>query len=209
MDLPADADVSLAVTAGKDLQDENGAQTAENNGKDYDGVIQDFTAGVEHISSLHRQTMYGIAGGKPYAWYETQVKFNEQLTQNNLDDVHVTDVTNIFQTIDEDRGPLCQTITSNVVKGMLIPAAIPDVWIEDYDLSKFVIKLTIEDVLDKLKTWNGEIPSSKGIVLRAPVGPLPCNAQYVIGNIQTAIFIDAVTGDISEWCPAFPEPKTK
>ena len=207
MDLPADADVSLAVTAGNDLQEESGAQTAECNGKDYDGVIQDFTLGVEHITALHRQAMYGIAEGKPYRWYETQVKFNEQPTQNNLGDIHVTEVTNVFQTFDEERGPRCQFITSDVVKGMLIPAPIPDIWIEDRDLSEAAIKLTVEDVLDKLKTWNGIIPQSDGIVLRMPLGPLSCNAQYVIGNVVTAIFIDAVTGDIREWCPAFPEPK--
>lgn len=28
---------------------------------DYDGVVQDFTAGVGHIQALHRQTMYGVA----------------------------------------------------------------------------------------------------------------------------------------------------
>lgn len=27
---------------------------------DYDGVVQDFTAGVANIQALHRQTMYGL-----------------------------------------------------------------------------------------------------------------------------------------------------
>lgn len=40
------------------------------------------------------------------------------------------------------------------------------------------------------------------------VGPLPCNAQYVMGNPLQALWIDAVTGYVTDWCPAFPRAKS-
>ena len=43
-----------------------------------------------------------------------------------------------------------------------------------------------------------------GKELRQPLGPKECNPQWVIGNIMQVIFVDAVTGEISDWCPAFP-----
>lgn len=44
------------------------------------------------------------------------------------------------------------------------------------------------------------------MILRLPIGPRRCNAQWVIGGIGEVIFIDAVTGEITDWCPAFPIP---
>ncbi len=171
------------------------------NGNDYDGVAVDFSAGVEQITALHRQMMFDIANGAKYCWYETNVLFNDSIKAETIDDLHVVDVTNIFQMF----GPeLCQSITSNVTKGTLIPAAIPGLWIEDFDLSNAEIKLTVTDALLQLKQWNGIIPPANSITLRKPVGPKPCNAQYVIGNAFEVIFIDAVTGNVTNWNPAFP-----
>ena len=39
--------------------------------------------------------------------------------------------------------------------------------------------------------------------LRLPVGPVACNAQWVIGDVYDVIFVDAVTGEISDVNPAF------
>ena len=190
----------IVATGCGSCQSGNNKQEVVSN-SDYDGVVKDFTAGVEHIIAVHRQTMNGIANGKYFSWYETKVLFNDILTMENIDDLHVVDVTDVFQTFSPD---LCQTITSNVVKGTLIPAPVPDIWIEDFDMGVSEIILTVDDVLQRLKEWNGVLPESRGIVLRKPVGPQPCNPQYVIGNTSDVIFVDAVTGDITDWCPAFP-----
>lgn len=170
---------------------------------DYDGVAQDFTAGVDHIVALHKQTVYNIYKGEQYAWYETRVLFNDSIKDGNIDDLKVTDVTDIFQLFGPAR---CQYVSTNVEKGTIIPKPIPDIWIEDCDMSEAEIKLWPEDVLEKLKAWDGIIPPAVGMTLRIPLGPRRCNAQWVIGNIMQVIFVDAVTGDITDWCPAFPIP---
>lgn len=171
---------------------------------DYDGVVQDFTAGVPHIVSLHRQTMYKLAEGKEFQWRNLQVTFNDTIKMETIDDLHITDVTDVFFYWTD--GPWIQYITSNVKKGMLVPMRIQDVWIEDCNMNDVEIKLWPEDVLKRLKEWNGVIPATKSMVLRLPVGPRNCNAQWVMGSFGDPIFVDAVTGEITDWCPAFPIP---
>ncbi len=171
---------------------------------DYDGVVQDFTAGVDHIIALHKQTMFNLANGQEFQWRNLQVAFNDSIKAETLDCLHITDITDVFFYWSE--GSWVQYISTNVKKGTIIPDRIRDVWIEDSDMSEVEIRLMPEDVLNRLKEWNGVIPSSWGMVLRLPVGPRNCNAQWVVGNARSPLFIDAVTGEITEWNPAFPIP---
>lgn len=170
---------------------------------DYDGVVQDFTAGVSQIQALHRQTVYHLAGGVNYEWRNSRVILNDTITTENIDGLHVTDVNDVFCYWNE-RGPWVQYVNSNVKNGLQIPWPINDVWIEDSDLSNLQIELSAEDALLRLKEWNGVVPPANFITLRCPVGPEECNAQWVIGNVYNTIFIDAVTGDITDSNPAFP-----
>lgn len=178
---------------------------------DYDGVVQDFTAGVSHIQALHRQTMYQLAQqGKPvngYQWRNSRVIFNDTLTFDNIDDLHITDINDVFYYWDKDKGPQVQYINVNVKRGTQIPWPINDVWIEDDNLSETPIKLTAEDALQRLKEVNCPIPPAKSMTLRLPIGPCACNAQWVIGDVNDVLFIDAVTGEVSNWNPAFNPQK--
>lgn len=177
---------------------------------DYDGVVQDFTAGVEHIQALHRQTMYSLIDSEDYEWRNSKVLFNDTITLESIDNLHVVEVTDVFFYWDAVKGPQTQIIASNVAKGTTILPVIHDTWIEDANLSDKEIKLTVKDVLNRLKEWNGVLPPALGMSLRYPVGPCECNAQWVIGNEYDVIFIDAVTGEISNWNPAFnPNNKAK
>lgn len=201
--------VSIVATGCSSCQSEKqkqGTETEQVTGyhADYDGVVQDFTAGVDNIVALHRQTAFSLIGGKKYEWRNLQVMFNDKITSETLEDLHIVDITSVFYYW--DNGPWVQNITSNVKEGTLIPARIPGVWVEDNDMSDVKIKLWPEDVIKRLKEWNGIVPPANAMILRLPVGPRRCNAQWVIGNIGKVIFIDAVTGDITDWCPAFPNP---
>ncbi len=181
---------------------------------DYDGVVQDFTAGVYHIQALHRQTMYGlvktletqghaIAHSGKYEWRNSRVILNDAVTFENIDDLHVVAVNDVFYYWDNDRGPFVQYVNSHVKYGVQIPYPINDVWIEDANLSDQPIKLSAEDALIKLKEWNGVLPKSNFITLRLPVGPKDCNVQWVFGDVYDVLFIDAVTGEIRDYDPAF------
>lgn len=197
--------VGLMATGCNSCKSENKQESEKVAVKaDYDGVVQDFTAGVANIVSLHRQTMFTLVDGCEYEWRNLQVVFSDKITEESLDDLKVVDVTDVFYYWNE--GPWVQYITSNVEKGTLIPDRIPDVWIEDGDMIESEIKLWPDDVIQKLKEWNGVVPPASTMILRLPIGPRRCNAQWVIGGIGEVIFIDAVTGEITDWCPAFPIP---
>lgn len=170
---------------------------------DYDGVVQDFTAGTSHIQALHRQTIYALLQGQPYEWRNSRVILNDTITAENIDDLHITDINDVFCYWNE-QGPWVQYINSNVLHGVQIPWPINDVWIEDDDLNDCQIKLSATDALARLKEWNGVIPEGTTfLTLRLPVGPKECNAQWVIGDVYNVLFVDAVTGEVADSNPAF------
>ena len=207
---------------------------------DYDGVVQDFTAGTGHIQALHRQTMYGliqhlqdeghtIALNGKYQWRNSRVILNDTVTAENIDDLHVVAVNDVFFYWDSVKGPMVQYINSHVKYGVQIPYPINDVWIEDADMSDKPIKLSAEQALMRLKEYNAAIKREQSgagsssaereqgrakpngiipkgcnfIILRLPVGPKDCNPQWVFGDVYDVLFIDAVTGEIRDYDPAF------
>lgn len=173
---------------------------------DYDGVVQDFTVGVSQVQALHRQTMFALIDGGEYEWRNSRVIFNDTVTAENIDELHVTDINDVFYYWNE-QGPWVQFINTNVKNGTQLPWPINDVWIEDDNLSDQVIKLSAEDALQRLKEVNCPIPPAKSMSLRLPVGPCECNPQWVLGDIYDVIFIDAVTGEVTNWNPAFNPKK--
>ena len=185
---------------------------------DYDGVVPDFTAGVGHIQALHRQTMYGVAQqieaqgyeiaqeGK-YEWRNSRVILSDTVTAENIDDLHIVEVNDVFYywiNNGDRKGPWVQYVNDHVKLGHQVPYPIHDAWMEDDDLSDKPIKLDAVQALMKLKEWNGTLPKDCNfIILRLPVGPKDCNAQWVFGDVYDVLFIDAVTGEIRDYDPAF------
>lgn len=172
---------------------------------DYDGVIQDFTAGVSHIQALHRQTAYNLIHEKAdvYQWRNSRILFNDTLTMENIDDIHITDINDVFYYWDNVKGPQVQYVNDNVKVGTQIPYPINDIWIEDDDMSDAPIKLTCEQAIQRLKEYNGILPKASFITLRLPLGPKRCNPQWTFGGSQNVVFIDAVSGEIRDRNPAF------
>ena len=200
--------VSIMVTGCVGCQSEKKEQPNESvDYHDYDGIVQDFTAGVSHIQALHRQTMFNLAQqAKPvngYQWRNSRIIFNDTLTFDNIDDLHITDINDVFYYWDKVKGPQVQYVNVNVKRGTQIPWPINDVWIEDDDLSDQPIKLSCEDAILRLKEYNGTLPKSYFITLRLPVGPKACNPQWTFGDEYDVLFIDAVTGEVRDYDPAF------
>jgi hypothetical protein len=52
-------------------------------------------------------------------------------------------------------------------------------------------------------------PRSKFCSLRCQYGDIKANPQYVFGNATEHIYVDAVTGEVSDKNPAFPEEKKR
>ena len=188
------------VATGCSCQSENKKQ--ESAYHDYDGVVQDFTVGTAKIQALHRQTMYSTLGVKEYEWRNSRIIFNEAVTPENIGDLHVTDINDVF--CYWNNGMWVQYVNSNVKNGVQIPWPVNDVWIEDGNMGNKEIKLSAEDAINKLKEWNGVLPKDCNfITLRLPVGPKDCNPQWTFGDVYNVLFIDAVTGEVADTNPAF------
>lgn len=194
--------VCLMATGCSSCQSENKKQEPVMVYHDYDGVIQDFTASVANIQALHRETAYSLLKGERYQWRNSRVIFSDTITADNIYDVHITDVNDVFYYWNS-KGPWVQYVNTNVKGGTQIPWPINDVWIEDDDLSDAPIMLTCEDALERLKEYNGILPESYFMTLRLPVGPKACNPQWTFGNTRNVLFIDAATGEIRDSNPAF------
>lgn len=171
-----------------------------------DSVVVDSVITLEtipHMISTDRQQMF-LQVQNDYRWYETCVEFDNFLDEENDGTVH--GVVNIFQAIVEKGNGADVTVYSftHLADTMAIYPK-QGFWIEDFPLNEEVIKLSWKEAFDKIMATNAPKPHSKQAVLRKPIGPLDCNAQYVFGNIQSQLWVDAVTGDVKNSNPAFPE----
>ena len=160
---------------------------------------------VENITNTDKQYMF-TTYGKDYRWFETSILLSDWLDSENFDG-SFEKITNIFQVVREtsstsaDVHVIFATHTNdstayNVEEGF---------WIEDSDMNGDSIKLSYKDAFERINEVNLQKIHTKNCILRKPVGPLECNPQYVFGNIDEQIWVDAITGDVRSTNPAFPE----
>ncbi|MBO7693578.1 MAG: hypothetical protein J6T10_13230 [Methanobrevibacter sp.] len=164
---------------------------------------------VENCISMDREYMTLNYGGD-YKWYESCVIYDNYLDADTT--IAVAGVSNIFQIVTARGEESFDTkvisiahvgnASSKEVKEMAF-------WVGDKPLNDEEIALTFEDAFERLMEANCPKPHSKYVVLRRELGPLPnVNAQYVFGNLQSQVYVDAVTGDVKLNNPAFPEDFT-
>lgn len=172
---------------------------------------------VENLISADRQAMFLEYGGS-YRWFETCVLLTDYLDSvgDAADTVSVADsvsvsviegVSNIFQAIIGDDGSSFDTYvisyahtadTNSVEK-------VHGFWVEDSPLNEEEIKVTFQQAYDRLMETNLPKPHSRHVVLRKEVGPLDANPQYIFGNSQAQVYVDAVTGEVRNYNPVFPK----
>lgn len=158
---------------------------------------------VENIISSDREYMFLNYGGD-YRWFETCIVLKDWLDSEECDG-SVTSVSNVFQVV------IPKTPKSADVNVILFAhtedADTIDIkngfWIEDYPLEKDSIKLTYKDAFERVMQVNSPKPHSKHCILRKPIGPKDCNPQWVFGNIQEQLWVDAITGEVKNSNPAF------
>ena len=153
---------------------------------------------VENTISTDKEYMF-VNYGKEYAWYETCVLLKDYLDAEACNG-SISGVSNVFQGI------------TNGDPNVVLFAHIPDstqidvrhgFWVEDFPMNNDIIKLTYKQAFEKIMATNSPKPHSKQCVLRKPIGPKPCNPQWIFGNIHQQLWVDAVTGEVTDSNPAF------
>jgi len=172
--------------------------------EDYDGVVPDITASVENIIATDRQAMYTIAKGASYRFFESDIKLCDFLDSENCDG-KILSVNNVFQQIIEkgngaDTNVLMFLTTGNGTEVSIYEHAF---YLENEPLNDKPMPITFEKAFERMMKANVVKPKSRNCILRKPVGPTPCNAQYIFGNRVQQIYVDAVTGEVRTKNPAF------
>jgi hypothetical protein len=166
-------------------------------------VVPD-TMVVENIISTDKQAMYLI--NENYRWYETMILLNNYLDEEN--DGSIAEVVNVFQAIKDYNEKSFDTKVykfQHFADGTYAVDSVDGFWIEDFPLVDTVKIIPYKEAYQLVNQVNFPKPHSRHVCLRNPIGPKECNPQWVFGNIESQIWIDAVTGEAKNSNPAFPD----
>jgi hypothetical protein len=184
-----------------------GCSSSKEDIKLQDSVVATTVLDVEHAIAMDRQAMY-LKFKDDYRWYETDILLPEFLNAEDVTSDPVM-VVNIFQSVVE-RGNGFDTWVwkfQHLNNGTVLKDSVQGFWIENNPLNDEAIKLKYTEAFDRIMQTNAPKPQSKHVTLRNPVGPIQINTQWIFGNIHEQLWVDAVTGDVKNSNPAFPEEK--
>lgn len=158
---------------------------------------------VENTIATDRETMF-LKSGEDYRWFETGVVLVDWLDEEN--DGTIEMVVNVFQSVEERESGSFDTIVykfQHFADGNFVEDFVHGFWIEDYPMNDEEIKVNFAQAYEKVMEVNLPKPHSRQVVLRKQIGPKPCNPQWIFGNQRAQIYVDAVTGDVTNENPAF------
>lgn len=166
-------------------------------------VVEDSALNVENLISMDRQAMYNKVGDD-YRWYETCMKLNGFLDEEN--DGSLAEVVNVFQAVIARSEHSFDTKVykfQHFADGTYAEDSVIGFWVEDEPMNNEAIKVTYKEAYEKLMATNMPKPHSRYVTLRKQVGPKAANPQYIFGNLVETVFVDAVTGEVFDYNPAF------
>lgn len=170
-------------------------------GKKGNEVPQLFIPSVEETIIADRGYMSKEYG--EYMWYETSILLKNYLDSEEASDT-VIRVSSIFQVIKavgdgfDTHVIFCDTTPDGRV--INVKSAF---WVGDSALNGNESFITFDAAYDFLMRSNYPKPHSRQVVLRKELGPVPCNPQYIFGNVMSHLFVDAVTGEVNVENPAY------
>lgn len=154
------------------------------------------------VTSTDREYMY-INYGSDYRWFEQCVLLKDFLDEDG--DGTIEGISNVFQVIDKnsDSYDTYVLLIAHSDNGKDSIDVKHGFWVEDFPLNDADIEITFEQAYDKIMQVNFPKPHSRHCVLRKEIGPIAANPQYIFGNNKAQLYVDAVTGEVSDKNPAF------
>lgn len=160
---------------------------------------------VESVTKADEKYMSNEYKNSTIKWYETQITLKNYLDEDAP--MEIESVETVFQAVVPISDTSCDTYvvrTAHQPDGSEERVTSHDFWIEDAELvGPF---LSFETAYNKLTEANCPKPHSKKCRLRKELGPngADTNAQYVFGNSEQQVYVDAVTGKVSLTNPVYP-----
>ncbi len=141
--------------------------------------------------------------GCVYTWFESQIVLNEFLDAEDCTGT-VFGLTNVFQVIDEaEDGIDVHVVTFTHTADALKIKEVEGFWVEDEPLDTAEVKITYRQAYQRMMESNYPKPHSPYCTLRKEVGQYDCNPQYIFGDVEAQLYVDATTGKVSDKSPAF------
>ena len=162
--------------------------------------VAEFT--FENVVSADKEFM-SLNYGKSYVWYESTIVFANFLDEEN--DGEIKSITDVFEavSVQEEGAYDTEIVFSTHAKDTSGIETRRGVWFGDFALFEGDIQLTFKEAFERFYESNYPKPHSQYCVLRKEVGPNVSNPQYIFGNATYCIYVDAVTGDVSDKSPAY------
>lgn len=183
-------------TGCNSCQSDNAKQENENSVQNVAELI------VENTISTDRQYMHVNYGD--YRWYETCVLLKDFLDEEC--DGTISGISNIFQYIvsQDSTSADVAVVLSAYGDGKHVYEVKEGFWVGDSPMNDEEIKVTFNEAFERMMKTNYPKPHSRHCVLRKELGPVEGVApQYVFGNTQAQLYVDAVTGEVNDENPAF------
>lgn len=156
---------------------------------------------VENTVSTDREYMF-TNYGEEYRWYETCVLLKEYLDEECTGSI--AGISNVFQAVLEvEKGFDTKVVLFTYTPDTCAIEVKDAFWVEDFPMNDDAVKVTFKEAFDKVMAVNYPKPHSKHVVLRKQIGPKACNPQWIFGNQHAQLYVDAVTGDVTDKNPAF------
>lgn len=134
-----------------------------------------------------------------FVWYESQITLKDWLDRGTTSNVMCVD--NVFQYFRDGQPHVI--IFSHYNSGKCDTSRHDDIWIEDCAMSSTDIAISYRQAYEQMMKSNYPKPHSRQCTLREEVGPYPSNPQYIFGNLDSQLYVDAKTGRVSNASPAF------
>jgi hypothetical protein len=141
--------------------------------------------------------------GEEYRWYETTAVLNNFLDEEC--DGSIESVGSVFQvTTEEDETSMdTEVILTSHTEASNDYIVKHGFYVGDRNLCHAPIILKFEDAFAKVMESDFPKPHSRYCVLRQEVGAKEANPQYIFGNENYALFVDAVSGEVTDQNPAY------
>ena len=158
----------------------------------------DFKDVVELETDSDKEYMF-MHYGDDYVWFETVIKLARWMDTENANTT-VESFYNVFQVIVGGQ-PRVIFISHQDDNTAIVEK--DGFWMEDERLNASAINIYYSKAFDMAMQSNYPKPHSKNCILRKPVGAKDCNPQWVFGNEESQIWVDATTGEVRDSNPAF------
>ena len=158
---------------------------------------------VEKVIKFDKEYMFMNYQKEDYRWFEACVLLEDYLDSEECDGT-VSGVSDIYQVVTERaKGYDTQVILFSHKTDTTTIDVKDAFFVGDFPLNEENIILTFEEAFEKVMETNAPKPHSRQVVLRKEIGPKVCNPQYIFGNKKAQLYVDAVTGEVSDINPAF------